>query len=107
LGKRWSKLTGKNQSIQEILNNRGHQFFDVWKSEFLTHFGFGIANLISILDPDIIILGGGLSNIEFLYDEGIKTVATNLPRHLKPVPIVRNSLGDSAGSLGAALLTSL
>mgnify|MGYP003333344079 CR=1 FL=1 len=105
LEKRWYELTGKRQSMKEILQNYNDPSFQLWKNEFLSNFGFGIANLVSIIDPDIIVLGGGLSNIDFLYQEGIQSVTNNLPKHFESISVVRNSLGDSSGSLGAALLT--
>ena len=56
------------------------------------------------LDPDIIVLGGGVSNIPFLYDEGKKAVYDNVFNDLIEIPILKNSLGDSAGVFGACLL---
>ena len=38
--------------------------------EFLDRFGRALANVISILDPDAVVLGGGLSNIDELYTRG-------------------------------------
>lgn len=73
-------------------------------SEFYSYFGKAISNLITILDPDIIVLGGGLSNIEELYVIGINRVRDYIFNDELRTPIVRNKLGDSAGVLGAALL---
>lgn len=64
----------------------------------------GLAAMINILDPHVIVLGGGLSNIERLY--------TNVPNLLREwvfsdvvlTKIVRNYHGDSSGVRGAALL---
>jgi len=106
LEKRWFELTGEKLTVKEILNNHMDSHFSVWKNEFISNFGSGVANLISIVDPDIIVLGGGLSNIDFIYEEGIKCVTNNLPKHFAPTPIVQNYLGDSSGSLGSALLAA-
>ena len=54
----------------------------------------------------IIILGGGVSNIPFLYDEGKKAVYEKEFSDLIETPILKNSLGDSAGVFGACLLKS-
>src|SRR5262249_27254423 len=71
---------------------------------WLDRFGRALANVVSILDPDVVVLGGGLSNIEALYTRGRGAVAGSvLNDELRP-PIVRNRLGDSAGVIGAALL---
>lgn len=74
--------------------------------EFLDHFGRALANVISIVDPDIVVLGGGLSNIDALYDRGRDAVARCVFNDELRTPIVRHQLGDSAGVIGAALLTA-
>jgi fructokinase len=69
---------------------------------FLDDFGRCLGGLISILDPDAIVLGGGLSNIEELYSLGGERVKKYVfCEHLK-TPILKNLLGDSAGVFGAA-----
>lgn len=63
-----------------------------------------LASVINVLDPDVIVLGGGLSNIERLY--------TNVPRLWAPfvfsdrttTPLVKAAHGDSSGVRGAAWL---
>jgi fructokinase len=70
----------------------------------LEAFGRGLANLIDILDPSAVVLGGGVSNLGFLYTEGVERVAKYVFNDELTTPILRNSLGDSAGVLGAALL---
>lgn len=60
--------------------------------------------LVNVIDPDAIVLGGGLSNLPGL--------AEDLPELMRPhvfsdsftTPILRNRLGDSAGAIGAAWL---
>jgi fructokinase len=64
----------------------------------------GLANVIDILDPDVIVLGGGVSNIPFLYDEGRDYVYDKVFSDLVETPILKNQLGDSAGVFGASLL---
>jgi fructokinase len=72
---------------------------------FLERFGRAVANVIDILDPGIIVLGGGLSNIDEIYTRGREAVARYVFNDELRTPIVRNQLGDSAGVIGAALLT--
>lgn len=63
-----------------------------------------LAGVVNLFDPDVIVLGGGLSNLEHLY--------TELPAIMEPyvfsdvfeTPIRRNQMGDSAGVIGAAWL---
>lgn len=74
------------------------------RQDWVDHFGQALANLMAIIDPDIIVLGGGLSNQELPYTAGMEAVAARLfGRELK-TPVVRHCLGDSAGVIGAALL---
>ncbi|MBI3548614.1 MAG: ROK family protein [Elusimicrobia bacterium] len=72
--------------------------------EFFEAYGRALANLINVLDPDVVVLGGGLSNIEELYAAGAAAVRRHVFTKDLETPIVRNALGDSAGVLGAALL---
>lgn len=104
LEKRWNELTGKNESLSDIIRNFDSSAFNKWKKEFLDNFGTGLANVIDILDPDAIVIGGGLSNIDFLYSEGIKNVYQKVFSDIVDTPILKNSLGDSAGVFGAAML---
>jgi len=71
---------------------------------FFQNFGRALANLIGILDPDIVVLGGGVSNFEALYSEGLSQVRKLVLTDVMETPIVKNRLGDSAGVLGAALV---
>ncbi|OFZ77562.1 MAG: hypothetical protein A3K03_11970 [Bdellovibrionales bacterium RIFOXYD1_FULL_44_7] len=71
---------------------------------FLDSFARGIANVINIIDPDLIVLGGGVSNLDCLYDEGVKRIGTLVFNDELATPVVRNKLGDSAGVFGAAVL---
>jgi fructokinase len=72
--------------------------------EYFERFGQAVANLIAVLDPDIIVLGGGLSHIDRLYTRGIAEVEKHVFNDELTTPIVRNQLGDSAGVVGAALI---
>ena len=57
-----------------------------------------------IRDSDIIVLGGGVSNIDFLYDEGKNAIYEKVFSDSVDTPIVKNDLGDSAGVFGACML---
>lgn len=57
-----------------------------------------------MLDPDVVVLGGGVSNLDVLYTEGPAAVARWTFTDALSTPIVKHALGDSAGVLGAALL---
>jgi N-acetylglucosamine kinase len=73
---------------------------------FQDKFGEAIAAVINILDPDVIVIGGGVGNVAQLYDD---TTRAAIQKHLfNPelrTPLLRPNLGDSAGVFGAALLS--
>ena len=107
LEKDWQKISNEYLPLEKIIEsfeNRSNNFYDKWKNKFLVNFGIALSNVINIIDPDIVILGGGLSNIDFLYDKGISLIQKNIFSNKKDTPILPNKLGDSAGVFGAALL---
>ncbi|MCM0080350.1 ROK family protein [Geomonas sp. Red32] len=69
---------------------------------FLDDFGRCLGGLISILDPDAVVLGGGLSNIDELYSTGFERVRQYAFHDRLQTPLLKNKLGDSAGVFGAA-----
>ena len=104
LEKKWSKLTNQNQSLSEIIKNSKNPNFPNWKKSFLDDFGLSLANVIDILDPDVIVIGGGVSNIDFLYSEGKNSIYEKVFSDIVDTPITKNELGDSAGVFGACML---
>ena len=106
LEKRWMEITGKKEPLQSIVQDLSSEKAKQWKDEFLENFGIGLANVIDILDPDVIVLGGGVSNIPFLYDEGKAMVYKKVFSDSVGTPILKNKLGDSAGVFGACLLNN-
>jgi fructokinase len=72
--------------------------------EFFDRFGRALANLVDILDPDIVVIGGGVSNFSAIYSEGVAAVRKYVFTDELETPIVKHQLGDSAGVLGAALV---
>lgn len=73
----------------------------------LIHFyGLALSTIVNILDPDVIVIGGGVGNIDLLYDRGRDSVKKYVFNHTLDTPIVRPSLGDSAGVFGAAYLVN-
>ena len=68
---------------------------------FLEYFGQAMANLVMCFDPNVIVLGGGVSNLPMLYDEGLKRVSAEVFQGRQTIKIVPNRLGDSSGVYGA------
>ena len=74
--------------------------------EFGRNLGVIIANLVNLLDPDAIVLGGGLSAAYDLFIGQAKETAAKLivNPESKAIAILKNALGPAAGAIGAALL---
>jgi fructokinase len=106
LERRHAERHGERKSAAEIVAawRRGESRATVTMDEFFASFGQALANLIGILDPDIVVLGGGLSNVDELYRRGVDEVAKRVFSDSLETPIVKHALGDSAGVIGAALI---
>lgn len=70
----------------------------------LHFFGKGIANIINVVDPDVVVLGGGVGNIDLLYTEGVESVKDFVFNNRLETKFLKPKLGDSAGVFGAARL---
>jgi len=73
-------------------------------NRLVTYFGKAIAVVINIVDPDIIIIGGGVGNIDLLYKEGVAEALQHIFNPRIDTIFIKPKLGDSAGVYGAALL---
>ncbi|HEV7347237.1 ROK family protein [Telluribacter sp.] len=104
----YQKISGTALKLPVIVE-RYHQGNDPHATatieRLLESFGQAITVLVNILDPDAIVLGGGVGNIDLLYTEGPKRAANYVFNHSFETPILRPKLGDSAGVFGAAMLT--
>lgn len=71
-----------------------------------TFFGLALSRVVNVLDPDVIVIGGGVGNIDCLYEAGVASVAPHVFDHQFEAPVVKPLLGDSAGVFGAAYLVA-
>jgi len=101
ISNRYFDLTGKRLPAIHILESSQESAMQV-KELFFEQFGRALSNVINSIDPDVIILGGGLSNYMPLYDEGIERVKKYVFSDELITPILKNKTGDSAGVIGAA-----
>lgn len=104
----YTSLTGEQRKLASIVAEyETGQYSEAVGAtvQRLTHFfGKGIANIINILDPTAVVIGGGLSKIDLLYTAGIDSARHFVFNTRLDTPILRPALGDSAGVFGAALL---
>ena len=73
----------------------------------LNHFfGKAVSVVTNLLDPDVIVVGGGVGNIETIYTDGLQSLNNFIFNNTVDVPILKPTLGDSAGVFGAAALVA-
>ena len=89
------------------LAKQGNRIANALITERIELFGRALSIVVNILDPDVIVLGGGVSNLEALYEEGVQALGRWIFNDEVLTRVVKNELGDSAGVLGAALLPTL
>jgi predicted NBD/HSP70 family sugar kinase len=105
---RWyTKLCGEKRGLKDIVarHREGH---DAAAKETIdrlsTFFAKAIAPIINTLDPHVIVLGGGVSNIDELYTDGVEKTKKHIFNNRLDTLFLKPKLGDSAGVFGAALL---
>jgi fructokinase len=106
LEKLWHARSGETCDLREIEQRyrAGDPAAVEFTQCFFVNFGRAMGNLISILDPDCVVLGGGVSKMDELYTEGVEQVRRHVFSDSLETPIVKHVLGDSAGVIGAALI---
>ncbi len=105
LEKYHESIFGEHVSLKEIVKSAHSDYFAKETMDRLHHFfGKGIASIINMIDPEVIVIGGGVGNIQSLYSEGIEKVEEFVFNTRLDTKIVAPKLGDSAGVFGAALL---
>jgi len=99
----FKRVTGRSATAEDIAGSQGEEERAA-VSRLIDRFARAMATMVNILDPDVIVMGGGLSNIDRLYKELpplVEKYGFNLGG---PPKIVKNAHGDSSGVRGAAWL---
>ncbi|MBX7125501.1 MAG: ROK family protein [Cyclobacteriaceae bacterium] len=107
--KYYASLTGQKLKLKEIYQRHlaGTDPQATQTIHRLTHFfGKALSVIINILDPDVIVVGGGVGNIDALYTEGIDSLRKYIFNNRLDTPVLKPRLGDSAGVFGAAYLVA-
>jgi predicted NBD/HSP70 family sugar kinase len=101
--------SGVSRKLHEIrtLSLDGDPVAKETMDRLVNFFGKAISVVINIVDPDVIVLGGGVSRIPEIYSLGKESVRHYIFNNGKvTTPIVPALLGDSAGVFGAAYLVA-
>ena len=97
---------GESRSSHEIVAGAaaGDDACDAMMSLYHDQMARALAHLINILDPHAIVLGGGMSNIDSIYDHVPGLLASYVFSDFVATPILKAERGDASGVYGAALL---
>jgi predicted NBD/HSP70 family sugar kinase len=108
LQKYYTSISGKHLSLKEILKQAQAGDEAAAKTIDRLHYFFGraVSGVVNILDPDVIVIGGGVGNINSLYTEGVEALRNFIFNNRLDVAVLKPSLGDSAGVFGAAALVA-
>ena len=105
----YASITRNNITLKEIVA-RYQQNTDEAAAQTIQRlchfFGKAVSVVTNLLDPDVIVIGGGVGNIDALYTEGIESLKEFIFNNGVSVPVLKPSLGDSAGVFGAAALVA-
>ena len=112
----WCSGTGFQKDYQERTGEllKGHEIIALKRSgdaeatanyeDYVSRLGRSLAMSANILDPDVFVLGGGMSNVEELYEDLPAAMAPYIFSDSYEVPIRKAKHGDSSGVRGAAWL---
>ncbi|MCM2286783.1 MAG: ROK family protein [Desulfobacula sp.] len=100
------EIVGRHIKMKDLVQGyrQGDELCKTVFLRFLEDFGRALGGLISVLDPDAVVIGGGLSHIDEIYTLGVQQVRKYAFHKNIQTPILKNRLGDSSGVVGAALL---
>lgn len=105
--KEYNKLTGITKTAKEIrkyaLENKKSPDYKICKKAG-KYLGIGLASIINILDPEIIVIGGSIAKSDLILNIAKKEARKYIfYKNYKP-KIVKSKLGEDAGILGATLV---
>ncbi len=109
LEKFYEQKSGKHITLKEIVRkyrNDSDPIAQETINRLIHFFGKAIAVVIDIVDPDVIVVGGGVGNIDELYSKGVEEAKRHIFNDKLETHFLKPTLGDSAGVFGAAMLTA-
>jgi fructokinase len=102
----YARMTGLNLAPADIaqLAENGDPTACASMNRYFDRLARALGIVVNILDPDLIVLGGGLSNIDAIYEEVPQRLAEFVFSDSCVTRITKNAHGDSSGVRGAAWL---
>ena len=101
------QTSGLKKSMKEIVQawRSGHDVHAlVTRDRMLHNFGLACSYIVNLIDPDAIVIGGGVGQIDELYEYGQAEILNHMFNDRCDTPLLKPALGDSAGVVGAAML---
>lgn len=95
-----TQLNAKELIAAQSMNQQARLSYE----QYVYRLARGLASVINIMDPDVIVLGGGLSNIDSLYQDVPNVWGQYVFSDEVKTQLVKNQYGDSSGVRGAAWL---
>lgn len=103
----YESLSGTKRPLKEIVErhrNKEDEQASATLNRLVTMFGKCMGRIINVLDPKVVVIGGGVGNIDEIYTEGVNEVKKYVFNPFMDTAFMKPKLGDSAGVFGAALL---
>ncbi len=107
LEKFYVQKSGIKKSMPEIAQawrHEGDVHAIATRDRMLTNFGLACSYIVNLIDPDAIVIGGGVGQLDELYEHGQAEILKHMFNRTCETPLLKPALGDSAGVIGAALL---
>lgn len=101
--KKFKNLTGKSASIREIYSSKD-KYAKLLVNRMISSIAKAIAVAIQTINPDVIVLGGGVSNLSILSKLKVEVKKEILDVNYKKLNIKRFEISDDSGIFGAAII---
>ena len=102
----YSFITNANKTSKEIVElfRNGDKSANQVMDKYFERTARSFSSIVNILDPDVIVCGGGMSEIDELYEEVPNRIIPYIASNFFNTPIIKSTHGSSSGVRGAVLL---
>lgn len=103
----YEEISGIRKSLKDIsiAHQKGEDPLATQTVNYMVdNFGKAISYILNTIDPEVVILGGGVGNIPDLLDKAVEATTPYIFNDKVETTFLKPKLGDSAGVFGAALL---
>ena len=102
----YTEHTGEERKARDIIEKKrqGDRLCALLWDRYIDRVARGLATVVNTLDPDVLVMGGGMSNVDELYEELPGALAKRTFSTVFHTPIRKAVHGDSSGVRGAAWL---